>query len=98
MTRFIDGPAAGQRLNLTRTPPFLRVTFDPHHKLGALSDPEAEPPRGGRVYAYRRLQAKPANGRAHYKLCTPQPASPQLFHVASWQSWVLAQTFTPSLP
>src|SRR5574340_877689 len=58
MTRFLDGPAAGQTLMLRSAPGLLRVTFcvdeKNKEKWDALDQREDTPRRNERVFAYER--------------------------------------------
>lgn len=57
MTKFLNGPAAGQTLMLKRAPIYLRVTRDDKHALSpvwdALDQPEDTPMGGESVFAYK---------------------------------------------
>ncbi len=82
MTRFLDGPAAGQSLMLRAAPEFLRVVHSPRRKgddqWDALDQPGDEPKRGESVYAYRRvgkagtihLMAQPRSASGWYATAT----------------------------
>lgn len=58
MTTILDGPAAGQKLMLKRSPIFLRVVQDITGKWDALDQPEDTAHLGETVHAYR-LKEKP---------------------------------------
>ena len=56
MTRFLDGPAAGNALMLRRAPLFLRVTIDAAGgKVDALDQLDDDPQDGETVHVYRQL-------------------------------------------
>src|SRR5437660_1219073 len=55
MTRFDDGPAAGQTLMLRRAPPFLRVVQTPAGQWDALDELHDTPAPDEVVVAYKRV-------------------------------------------
>ncbi len=55
MTRFLDGPAAGQLLMLKRAPVFLRVVQDRGGKWDALDQLSDTPQPGETVTIYRKV-------------------------------------------
>jgi hypothetical protein len=103
MTRFLDGPAAGQSLTLNRAPRFLRAVQKPSGAWDALDQLEDSPEDDERIYVYRRM-AKPSvlhvdstKGSAwymvaEYRLNPTQPAEYQARDNFEWQGWCLAET------
>lgn len=101
MTRFIDGPAAGQTLMLKRAPVFLRVVQG--EKWDALDQPDDEPLENETVYAYQlaeapghvHLSTRGQNGKrgggfyplANYKLCEEQPTKTEMIVTGDWRAW-----------
>lgn len=97
MTRFENGPARGQNLNLQRAACFLRVTHDgvTWDALDQLAD---EPRRNEVIYAYE-IVGTPVNAfvdgaqysgptvMATYRLVEPQPADAAMRTLAAWSSW-----------
>jgi hypothetical protein len=68
MTRFLDGPAMGQAMNLTRAPVFLRAVvsledglFYKDGKWDALDKLEDTPANHERIFAYK-LDGEPTRG------------------------------------
>lgn len=74
MTRFIDGPAAGQTLMIKRSPIFLRVTRTKTPLragqtivFAALDAPDDTPAAGEELFCYRATSDKP-QGNVHLRL------------------------------
>jgi len=53
MSNFLDGPAAGVRLNLGRSPYFLRVVRTPDGKWDALDQLDDKPAENEEIHVYR---------------------------------------------
>lgn len=94
MTSFLDGPAQGETLPLTRTPRLLRVTqngpvFD---ALDQLAD---EPAETELIYVYELVEppsvwVTTANGRhpvAQYRFITPPPGDGLVRLTHAWRGW-----------
>ena len=102
MTRFLNGPAQGQRLMLRRAPIFLRVV-EVGGKWDALDQVEDTPAAGESIHVYR-LAAKPCNCHiykrgggggfftmADYQFVSPQPADLEVRDLAAWRAWCQRQ-------
>lgn len=97
MTRFQDGPAAGQTLMLKRAPIFLRVT-ECKSKWDALDQPGDGPRLDEKLYAYT-LVAKPGAAFidgpkirgcypiSDYRYFVPQPMDDLMRDNDLWQYW-----------
>lgn len=100
MTRFLDGPAAGQHAMLKRSPRYLRVVIDPQGKVDALDQATDSPDPGERLYAYLMhgesgtIHINRSDGRggfyalADYKLLPDQPSDAIMRQTSDWQAWV----------
>jgi len=101
MTKFLDGPAAGQTLMLHRAPIFLRVV-EQAGEFDALDQLEDEPRPGEKLYAYRRTgdagyafidfggKSKKASGCypiASYSFIEPQPTQAEMSMYPTWAEW-----------
>lgn len=98
MTKFKDGPAAGQTLMLHRSPTFLRVVFD-GSKWDALDQIDDTPRAGETCFAYyitanhgwvHIKMARSGSGfywRADYTFCAEQPPQALMRDTAAWQAW-----------
>ena len=110
MTRFEDGPAAGQVLSLTRAPIFLRVVLAPDGKVDALDLLEDTPAQDEKLFAYQRvgeagmMHVRRSGGRggwytvADYRLVKDQPAESDMRSNAAWAKWtgtIGARLFLP---
>ncbi len=107
MTRFENGPAAGQVLQLRRSPLYLRVT-EYAGKIDALDLLADVPDARETIIAYRKVSdggtvhvdsRDARTGRrigqwfscATYALALEQPDDATLRDTARWQAWALAQ-------
>lgn len=105
MITFVDGPAAGQILNLARAPLYLRVVRDAALTFDALDQLEDQPRKGETILVYQ-LTGKPgamhiyARGKGArsgwfrtgtYKLVTIQPKDEEVRTTENWRRWTLAQ-------
>ncbi|MCC6356935.1 MAG: hypothetical protein IT577_23865 [Verrucomicrobiae bacterium] len=105
MTSFLDGPAKGQHLMLSRAPYFLRVVRD-GEKWDALDQPGDTPRPGEAIFAYR-MDGKPGacfmdfSGRgggrrgaaftvATYRAVADGPTDAEMRDGARWREWCLA--------
>ena len=101
MVKIIDGPAMGAKLNLQRTPKYLRVVIDLNKKVDALDLKTDTPMYGERLYAYimipesykRGFYCGENNGCqllnfADYKICQMQPDQKTMSELKLWENWV----------
>lgn len=98
MTKFIDGPAAGQTLMLKRTPKLLRVT-QVGAKFDALNELEDVARQEEKLYCYvlseylGMAHINRSGGRggfypiAEYKLREQQPSEFQMYSNEAWARW-----------
>jgi hypothetical protein len=99
MITFKNGPAAGQKFRMERTPIFLRVTEE-KGKFDALNLPEDKPRPDEKLYAYIALDYK---GKIHvhasgggggwfpiieYALVPKQPDDEIMRDTKKWRAWV----------
>ena len=106
MIEFIDGPAAGQALNLRRAPLYLRVVVSRAGVWDALDMPEDAPKPREAVHVYRRVGdvsrvhlLGQIGGRkqgwwmvsAKYEFCAEQPADDVARDNARWAAWATEQ-------
>lgn len=91
MPHFLDGPAAGETLPLTRTPRMLRVCQNGpcFRALDALND-DTEPTE--LIYVYQRTGGRLPVSAATYQLLTPQPFDNQIRETEDWREWNAKQT------
>lgn len=105
MTRFIDGPAAGESLMLRRAPYFLRVVQGPTGKWDALDQLDDRPSADETLVVYRlrpltqtRMHVC-ARGRGavggwfeggEYELVADQPDDATLRDTDRWHEWAFA--------
>jgi len=110
VTRFLDGPAAGVVLTLTRSPRFLRVVQTPAGEWDALDQLADTPSAGEVVHAYERagpastyhLDYHDKQGRrrglwgrsAGYRHVPAQPPAESLADTAAWRAWCWAAART----
>lgn len=105
MTTFLDGPAAGIALELTRAPLLLRVVVNKAGQWDALDQLEDQPRPGetihvyqqasfdGRVHLYRRGKGARSGWLtiASYRLFPRQPADQEIRTTAAWRAWTTEQ-------
>lgn len=106
MIEFIDGPAAGQALNLRRAPLYLRVVQAPGGEFDALDQLDDTPKPRETVHVYRRVGdvsrvhlLGQIGGRkqgwwmvsAKYEFCAEQPADDVARDNAKWAAWAVEQ-------
>jgi hypothetical protein len=107
MTRFLDGPAAGQVLLLARAPLLLRVVKAAGGPFDALDRPDDEPRDHESITVYRRvgeagwamLDGRHRDGRrwggrcavAAYRVLTVQPGDGHTRTNDAWRAWCEAQ-------
>lgn len=106
MTTFKDGPAKGQKLNLSRTPIFLRVTHDKTTgKWDALNQLEDTAKPEETILVYRATSNRPmgisCGGSGcrlmmQYAIYWNQPADEILRDNKQWVDWV--ETQRPYVP
>ncbi len=110
MTRFLDGPAAGQTLMLGRAPVYLRVvkgeTWDALDQIGDTPNDDET------VHVYRLVKTAGimhVDGRdkktgkrfgnwytiAEYELAPEQPDDVTMRDTLMWQTWAAQQTWRP---
>lgn len=92
---FIDGPAVGEILPITRAPRFLRVTQN-GPCFRALDQPGHEPEETELIYVYQ-LQGKPSEKPARanppvYQYLPSQPMEKQIRRTPSWRGWTISQS------
>lgn len=102
-TLFLDGPAKDVRLELERTPVFLRVVMDQDGTIDALDQLDDTPKPTEFIYVYR-IDGEPSRGfacgrdakgkrscrhfvHAEYKLYPEQPSQEGLRDFDFWSSW-----------
>ena len=90
MHTFLDGPAAGEDLPLTRTPLYLRVTQN-GPCFRTLEDFTAEPDYTELIYVYLRVSRNPAT----YQLLDPQPKENRINQTHAWRGWTQSQINKP---
>ena len=90
MSHILDGPAAGVRLTLTRTPKLLRITQNGpcFRALDQLND-DTEPTE--LIYVYQRTGPRLPVTTATYQLLTPQPFDNQIRETEDWREWNATQ-------
>lgn len=112
MTRFLDGPAAGQILQLQRSPILLRVVCDPATKAwDALDFPKDTPRPRETIHVYRRVgepgtvhvtmtdRSKSAfYALADYEYWHGHPHSFSFHQCAYWRAWATLNHYTPLPP
>jgi hypothetical protein len=102
-TFFVDGPAAGKRLDLRRAPLYLRVVIDADGGVDALDLLDDTPDPGEAIYVYR-MSANLGSGIActrgkgcrpfnmsEYKLHGQQPPDDVARDFEKWRGWTAAQ-------
>lgn len=102
MTKFLDGPAAGQTLALGRAPKFLRAVFNEHEGIwDALDQVDDTPEPGETLHAYRvcgkpgkvHIRARHGGGffaLAEYRTCL-QPTQQIMRDTELWRAWCREQ-------
>lgn len=103
MTRFIDGPAAGQTLCLRRAPRYIRAVRSRSGEWDALDQPGDEPKPAEAVCAYElageptrvhiKAQKRGASGWfavASYIYADGQPDDATMRDRAKWEAWCKA--------
>lgn len=109
MTRCLDGPAAGQTLQLRRAPTYLRVVVDAAGTWDALDQLDDYPQMDETVYAYRmegeptwmHVRARTGGGfyrGGQYRVVEPQPDQAVLRSETRWQAWVSERVGRPMNP
>lgn len=99
-TLFVDGPAAGTRLELRRAPYFLRVVINCAGDVDALDQLDDEPEPDEAIHVYYQ-SANHGSGIActrgkgcrtfnisEYKLNAAQPTDEQARDAELWRAWV----------
>lgn len=103
MIHFLDGPARHIRLQLDRTPRYLRVAFHPGGNVKALEQLDDQPRPGDQFTAYR-LAGNPvaaiycSRGEgcsreilAEYEQIHPQPPQATMADNEAWHAWATTQ-------
>lgn len=106
-SHFLDGPAAGVTLYLTRAPVLLRVVHSAHGGWDALDALEDRPKRTERVIVYRRASevawafidySTPGGRRrgeriaiADYRILPVQPAGEHTRENEAWRKWCMSE-------
>lgn len=103
MITFLDGPAVDARLNLARTPRFLRVVVDQDGTVDALDQLTDTPRPTEAIYVYRlasmgdwviyctRGQGCHRAVSATYKLYPQQPTDDEARDAQRWAAWAMRQ-------
>lgn len=103
MITFVDGPAKGQRLELSRTPIMLRVTRSESGEWDALDQPDDEPRDDEYIFLYRMHTSFGSyhvrmsdgtggwRGQASYQLHQEQPPDDVLRERDKWNAWCEAR-------
>jgi hypothetical protein len=86
-THFLDGPAAGEELEIERTPIFLRVTHN-GITFEALDQENHQPSLTDIVYIYLRQGRR---GSATYRLHTLNARDVFVMENYCWRGWVSRQ-------
>lgn len=99
MIELLDGPAAGQTLNLRRAPVMLRIV-ESKGKWDGLDQPDDEPRRGETVHVYIQVgttmqghirSSKPGVGgffvHAKYRYFPDQPSVEHVREKSAWAAW-----------
>lgn len=102
MSKFHEGPANGQVLQLRRAPRFLRIVVDPAGKVDGLDQLDDTPADNETIHVYER-QTEPVRahlnfggGRggwfemADYAHFPQQPQDHEVRATDAWQAWVQA--------
>lgn len=98
-TLFIDGPAAGKRLELRRAPYYLRVVINRAGEVDALDQLDDEPKPDEAIHVYyestnlgsgiacsRGKGCRPFNVN-EYRLNAEQPTDEQARDFEKWEAW-----------
>lgn len=103
MTTFLDGPAAGVTLSLSRAPLLLRVVQTKAGQWDALDQLDDTPRFGETIHVYQQASF---DGRVHlcrsgkgsgwfviasYRLFPRPPADHEIRTTAAWRAWTTAQ-------
>jgi hypothetical protein len=101
---FVDGPVAGERLQLERAPELLRAVVGMDGKVDALDQLGDSPALGEEIHVYRRhsatqramhMQVTPRRnsywlGAASYRHVDVDPVLLQLDDTETWRAWATA--------
>jgi hypothetical protein len=112
MTLFLDGPAAGKTLMLTRAPHYLRAVQGVTGDWDALDQLTDTPHPGETVVAYEMVSGprsmhvcsrgkKAVSGwfqGGDYRVVADQPTDEQLRSTDAWRAWVSARIGRPVAP
>jgi hypothetical protein len=103
MITFLDGPAEGKQLSLSRAPYFLRVVMDPFGNVDAL-DQLSDTIRDGEIaYVYTKaedlgsvlycIRGKGCRHEEHatYRVFSEQPGQDVLADNERWAEWATAK-------
>lgn len=84
-TVFLDGPAEGVKLLLSRSPVLLRVVQEPGGSWDALDGLEDEAREGERILVYRRVRLL---GNGHVSMCDQRGRRcGRIFSAAEYRHW-----------
>lgn len=86
MSPFLDGPAAGEPITLTRTPRHLRVTQN-GPCFRALDQLRDEPEPTELIYVYQRTSPRFPVAAATYQILTIQPLDEETRETEDWRNW-----------
>lgn len=102
MVEFADGRAMGVKLNLSRTPKYMRVVTDVTGNVDALDLPKDRPVPSEDVFAYQLIDGTMSRGflcgkklggctiftKATYQIIATQPPEDVLRSNKKWFKWV----------
>ncbi len=104
MIKFLNGPAEGTVLELTRAPKLLRVVIDPRGKVDALDKLDDYPQDNETLHAYRRvglptrfhLRSSRRSGcgfryAAEYEYVELQPDDATMRDAHLWWEWAFVE-------
>ena len=104
MITFLDGPAEGRQLSLSRAPYFLRVVIDLAGAVDALDQLDDTVRAGETAYVYQQAEdlgtaiycsRNPSRCRtvrsAAYRLYATQPPQDVLCDNGAWSKWAVAE-------
>ena len=85
--RFLNGPAAGVKLTLSRAPVLLRIAIGRGGRLSALAGLDDEPSDDERILAYVTHGEPGQDNAITYILNPDQPTDNILRQTEAWRSW-----------
>ena len=107
MIRLLDGPLAGQTLQLLRSPLYLRVCSSTNRVRG-LAGLRDLPEDFEQVHVYRLVETNEFGSRAvapgrtwawaDYRVCEVQPPSEVTRQLELWRAWCVMMRFNEKAP